>query len=83
MSRIQELIHKHAPLTIPRGEEFSAYVEPPPALDEFTCFPKLPNELRHKIWGIAANVPRMVKYAPPFPHQPRIRFKANLFEGSS
>lgn len=33
----------------------------PQTLTEFTVFPKLPPELRRKIWGIAAMEPRDIK----------------------
>jgi hypothetical protein len=52
MSRLQHLLSSLPPLEIPQPPPFS--------LVEFTLFPKLPPELRDKIWTYAAEEPRTI-----------------------
>ncbi|KAN0099197.1 hypothetical protein V8E51_012972 [Hyaloscypha variabilis] len=54
MSRLQNLLSTLPRLTLPPHESASI-------LYEFLLFPKLPPELRNKIWEHAAHVPRVVK----------------------
>ena len=41
-------------------------LEPPRAFNTFTCFPRLPVELRLVIWEKAANIPRVLVPTQPF-----------------
>ena len=52
ISRLQDLLSSLPPLKIPQTLPFS--------LVEFTLFPKLPPELRDKIWTYAAQEPRII-----------------------
>ncbi|KAG4429603.1 hypothetical protein IFR05_014910 [Cadophora sp. M221] len=52
MSRAKKLLAALPPLAIP---------DPPVYLQEFTLFPKLPENLRHHIWSFVASEPRKIK----------------------
>ncbi|KAL5325323.1 hypothetical protein ACEPPN_006448 [Leptodophora sp. 'Broadleaf-Isolate-01'] len=52
MGRVKKLLATLPPLTIP---------ESPVYLQEFTLFPKLPENLRHHIWSFVGSEPRYIK----------------------
>jgi hypothetical protein len=66
MCRVKTLCSQLPKLRIP---------EPPVTPREFTLFPKLPPELRVKVWGFGANIPRNIElyFLNPLGVEPDIR----------